>query len=337
MRRAALWPVLLATLLLALVLSAGCANSVADTVPPPARTASSVATATTPATERPTADATTTFAVIGDYGLGGANEAAVAKLVASWRPAFVIATGDDYYSHAGGTGTGTYDKSTGAYYCRWLKGISTTGRICRSGDATLNAFFPALGNHDYSDATPAPRTYLTYFKLPGVGFTNTSGNERYYDFVDGRVHFFVLNSNSAEPNGTSSTSAQGRWLKKQLTASTSTWNIVYDHHPPYSSDKVHGSSRGMQWPFAAWGADAVISGHAHTYERVMRNGIVYFVNGLGGAPRYTFSTTTVRGSAVRYRANWGAQKVTVTDRTLEFRFYSAAGALRDTYRLAVEP
>ena len=38
----------------------------------------------------------------------------------------------------------------------------------------------------------------------------------------------------------------------------------------------------MQWPFAAWGADAVLSGHAHAYERIERDGIVYFVNGLGG-------------------------------------------------------
>ena len=35
-------------------------------------------------------------------------------------------------------------------------------------------------------------------------------------------------------------------------------------------------------------ADAVLSGHAHTYERIQRDGIVHFVNGLGGAERYDF-------------------------------------------------
>jgi hypothetical protein len=337
-----LWPVLLA-LTLVLASSAGCAQRAAQTLPAPtpaaatspaATSTSTAATSTAAATATP--DATMTFAVIGDYGWSGTNEAAVAKLVASWQPAFIITTGDDYYTHAGGTGTDRYDNSTGRYYCQWLKDVSTTGTRCRIGKSAPNAFFPALGNHDYSDAKPSLKTYLTYFKLPGTGFTNTSGNERYYDFVEGAVHFFVLNSNGGEPAGIKSTSTQAKWLKKQLAASTSKWNVVYDHHPPYSSDRTHGSTVSMRWPFAAWGADAVLSGHAHTYERVMRSGIPYFVNGLGGAPRYTFKTP-IAGSVVRYRANWGAQKVTVTGTTLEFRFYTVTGALKDKFSLAATP
>jgi hypothetical protein len=185
----------------------------------------------TPSTAAPSPRAaSTTFAIIGDYGRGDSHEAAVADLVASWDPAFIIAVGDDYYSEAGGTGTGKYDESTGAYYCRWLTDVTTTGRLCPSGHAPVNAFFPAMGNHEYSDATPAPETYLTYFTLPGAGLPNTSGNERYYDYVQGPIHFFVLNSNPEEPDGTSSTSRQAQWLKAQLAASTSAWNIVYDHH-----------------------------------------------------------------------------------------------------------
>ena len=326
------------SLLLALTLSGGCASRTAvTTAPTVAVTATSALTATSAALSavEPPTEATVTFAVIGDYGWRGAHELAVSKLVKSWDPAFVITTGDDYYRPAGGTGTARYDRSTGAYYSRWLKDITTSGTIRPSGEATVNAFFPALGNHDYADATPAPKTYLTYFRLPGTEFTNTSGNERYYDFVEGPVHFFVLNSNKAEPSGTGSTSAQARWLKRRLAASTSTWNVVYDHHPPYSSDKVHGSSVYMRWPFATWGADAVISGHAHDYERVMRGGIPYFVNGLGGAPRYAFATKHVAGSARRYQADWGAQRVTVTGTTLTFEFYTVTGALKDRFTLVV--
>ena len=36
------------------------------------------------------------------------------------------------------------------------------------------------------------------------------------------------------------------------------------------------------------GAHAVITGHDHTYERIVLNGFPYFVNGLGGAPTYEF-------------------------------------------------
>lgn len=274
------------------------------------------------------------FAVIGDYGMDDENERAVAGLVASWNPEFVLTTGDDYYSPAGGSGTARYDESTGAYYGAWLKDISTTGSRYPAGTASVNAFFPTLGNHDYSDAAPALDTYLEYFTLPGEGFTSTSGNERYYDFVNGPVHFFALNSNPEEPDGTDNNSIQARWLESQLAASTSRWNIVYDHHPPFSSDAKHGSSGYMEWPFSEWGADAVISGHAHAYERIQRNGIVYFVNGLGGAARYGFAAP-VTGSALRYRDNWGAQKVTVSDTELSFDFYDVAGSLVDSYHLPI--
>ena len=189
-----------------------------------------------------------------------------------------------------------------------------------------------MGNHDYSDATPGPETYLAYFTLPGAGVSSsgTSGNERYYDFVQGPVHFFILNSNAEEPDGADVSSAQARWLEAQLAASASPWNIVVFHHPPYSSDGFHGPTESMQWPFAKWGADVVLSGHAHTYERLMRDGIVYLVNGLGGADRHLFGPP-IAGSAVRYNANFGAQRVTATATRLTLEFISADGVTQDAY------
>ncbi len=276
-----------------------------------------------------------TFAVIGDYGMDNGNAAAVADLVAGWNPAFIVTTGDDYYNPAGGEGTGKYDESTGAYYCEFLKDITTTGSRCPSGQAEANRFFPSMGNHDYSDATPGPSTYLDYFTLPGVGFANSSDNERYYDFVWGPLHFFIVNSNSQEPDGAASDSVQAAWLQSQLAASLSTWNLVVFHHPPFSSGQ-HGSNAWMQWPFAAWGADAVISGHDHTYERIVRDGIVYFVNGLGGAARYFFGVP-VQGSETRYNTDWGAMRVTATNSTLDFEFVSLDGQVQDAYHLPPTP
>jgi len=287
------------------------------------------------ASEPATPEATTTvFAVIGDYGTHGKAEAAVAGQVQSWHPSFIVTTGDDYYKVAGGRGSARYYRSTGYLYGRWMAGVprTPTGRVV--GYATVNAFFPTLGNHDYGDAKPAPRTYLSYFTLPGAGFASSSGNERYYDFVDGPVHFFVLNSNPGEPNGLRADQAQAAWLQQSMDASAATWNIVVDHHPPFASDNKHGSSAYMQWPFAAWGADAVLSGHAHVYERVMHDGIPYFVNGLGGGPRYGFKKTPVAGSAARYSANWGAQKVTATTSTITFEFYNVKGRLEDRFTLS---
>lgn len=273
------------------------------------------------------------FAVIGDFGTGNANAAAVATLVASWKPAYIVAVGDIYYSEAGGLDTGRYDNAVGRYYCAWLAGVTTSGKTCPKGKAVKNAFFPALGNHDLTDAVPAPDSYLQYFNLPGTGFKNSSGNERYYDFVQGQVHFFVLNSNPSEKDGTTVDSVQAAWLKKQLAASTARWKVVVDHHPPYSSDTSHGSETFIQWPFAQWGADAVLSGHSHTYERVERDGIVYFVNGLGGQRIYQFAPTPVEGSKARFATTFGAQLVHVTRDTMKFEFFDINGTLIDSFTL----
>ena len=69
----------------------------------------------------------------------------------------------------------------------------------------------------------------------GVASSNTSGNERYYDFIKGPVHVFALDSEGAL-NSAADMAAQRAWLQAQLAASTARWQIVLFHHPAYSSD-----------------------------------------------------------------------------------------------------
>lgn len=284
----------------------------------------------------PTVKTGTVFAIVGDYGSGGPTENAVAAMVAGWHPQFIVTTGDNYLSSAGGgSGTAKYDASVGAYYGAWLKDISTTGTRLPKGTASVNSFFPALGEHDYTDAKPGPQTYLDYFSLPGAGLNNTSGNERYYDFAQGPVHFYVLDSNPKEPDGTSVTSKQAQWLQNQLGASTARWKIVIVHDPPYSSDAQRSQTKYMQWPFAAWGASGVVSGRSGTYERIMSDGIAYMVNGLGGAPRQNFRKDQLPGTVMRFNRLWGAQKVTISDTTLDFEFYSVDGTMVDRYTMPI--
>ena len=338
--------IIVMALLVGLAPSAGCVGktSVGASRPQPSSSqaatatpgASAPVTATSGVAPNPAVDRPMTFAVIGGYGTNNRHERAVANLVATRRPDFVITTGDNYYTEAGGSQTGRYDNSAGQYYGMWMKDISTTGSRYPVGAAAINGFFPTLGNHDYSDSSHGVGNYLTYFNLPGAGFTNSSANERYYDFVQGPVHFFVLNSNTEEPDGVDPAGRQARWLRRQLAASTSTWNVVYFHHSPYTSGSLHPSVAYMRWPFAAWGADAVMSGHSHTYERIMRDGIVYFVNGLGGAERHNFGAP-VEGTAARYNSHWGAQIVRVTDTGMAFEFYNTSGRLIDSYQLPAAP
>jgi tartrate-resistant acid phosphatase type 5 len=262
------------------------------------------------------------FAVIGDFGSGSDNEAAVANLVKSWNPDFILAVGDDRY------GALDYDAAVGQFYCDYLKDAGS-GTYCAGGTSAVNRFFPALGNHDYSDGGGLAQ-YLSYFSLPGAGIPvgTRTGQERYYDFMQGPVHFFVLDSMGAL-DSRADMAAQKTWLETGLAASTTPWQLVLLHHPPYSSG-AHGSTEAMQWPFQAWGADAVLAGHDHTFERLQIGEIPYFVNGLGGMSRYSFGQP-VAGSQVRYNADYGAMLVTASDTDLMYEFVSCTGAVVDSY------
>ena len=254
----------------------------------------------------------TLFAVIGDYGLDGTAEARVATLVKSWSPDFIVTTGDNNYPSGA---QATIDTNIGKYYAEFI--YPYTGAYTNT--ATTNRFFPVLGNHDWYTTNAQP--YLDYFTLPN--------NERYYDFVWGSIHFFMLDSDSHEPDGITATSTQAQWLQNQLASSTSCWNIVVLHHAPYSSGP-HGSNATLQWLYRAWGADAVLAGHDHDYERIFVDGLLYLVNGAGGAALYNFGTP-IPGSQVRYNAKHGALRVTATPTTLTYEFIDVDGLVVDTY------
>jgi hypothetical protein len=263
------------------------------------------------------------YAVIGDYGSDSSAEADVADLVAGWNADLVVTTGDNRY------GSRSYDQVVGQYYCQFLKDAGS-GSYCSGDQAVVNAFFPSIGNHDYSDGGGINQ-YLNYFTLPGVDFSSSSGNERYYDFVWGPVHFFAINSDREEPDGTDSNSPQAQWLQAQLAASTAPWQVVFFHHPPYSSAE-HGSIGYMQWPFAAWGADVVLGGHDHNYERIERDGIVYFVNGAGGNSLYQCGVP-VFGSQICYDDDYGAMLVDADQSGMTFQFMRRDGTVIDSYFL----
>ena len=255
-----------------------------------------------------------TFAVIGDYGSANGYERAVAMLVKSWSPAFIVTVGDNNYPSGAST---TIDANVGQYYANFI--YPYTGAY--SSNATVNRFFPTLGNHDWLTTNAAP--YLSYFTLPG--------NERYYDVVRGPVHLFALDSDRSEPDGTIAASTQGTWLQSHLAASTACWKLVFLHHAPYSS-AAHGSNTTSQWPYQAWGASAVLAGHDHTYERILVNGFPYFVNGAGGSGLYAFGAP-IAGSIVRYNALNGAMRITATRSSIVFQFINVNGVLIDTHTL----
>ncbi len=259
------------------------------------------------------------FAVIGDYGKAGSSALGVSGYVKSWNPDLVITAGNNNYEFGESS---TIDQNIGQYYSGFIYPYTGT---YGSGD-TVNRFFPTLGEVDW--IAPGATPYFDYFALPG--------NERYYDFVKSGVHYFAINSDPNEPDGIDSSSVQAQWLKTKLEQSQEDWNIVYFHHPPYSSGSTYGSSEIMRWPFKRWGASAVISGREHNYERLSIDGLPYFVNGLGGKSIYPFGTP-ISGSTFRYNEDYGFMIGNAYSNNLEFKFYTRTGVQKDVYNIYRQP
>jgi hypothetical protein len=257
------------------------------------------------------------FAVIGDFGRAGPDLKAVADLIDSWQVDFIITTGDNNYPDGAQE---TIDSNIGQYFHAYISPY--IGEYGPGAD--INRFFPSLGNHDWRAENAQP--YLDYFELPG--------NERYYEFEWDFIHFFVLDSDSDEPDGIEKDSIQGEWLKQAMATSIAPWKIVYFHHSPYSSGN-HGSDQDLQWPFPEWGADAVITGHDHLYERLEIDDTLYLVNGLGGRSRYNFHTL-VPGSQVRYNEEYGAVLAVATPFRIEFQFVNIGGEVIDEFQLPLQ-
>jgi hypothetical protein len=229
-------------------------------------------------------------AVIGDFGGDKPAEAQVAALVAGFEPDLVVTVGDNNYPDGAAE---TIDRNIGKYYAHWIAPY----RGAFGPGADVNRFFPALGNHDWR--TEGARPYLDYFELPG--------NERYYEIQRGNVHLFFVDSDPHEPDGITRDSTQARWLRDSLARATEPHRWVFFHHPPYSSGP-HGSMPELQWPFRAWGATAVFSGHDHDYERLAVGEMPYFVVGTGGQSLYRFREP-IAGSVVRVGQRHGALRL----------------------------
>jgi hypothetical protein len=256
--------------------------------------------------------------VIGDYGLEGQPNADVAALVDSWQPDLVLTTGDNNYPDGN---PAAIDANIGQYYADYI--YPYAGSYAREEGDERNRFFPTLGNHDVM--TDGGQHYVDYFTLPG--------NERYYDFVWGPLHFFAVNSNWNEPDGVGVGSTQALWLQEQLAASTAAWRVVYFHAAPYSSGH-HGSTAVMQWPFAEWGASVVFAGHDHLYEHLVVGGLHYFTIGASGYPALYSFVEILPASQFRYNEEYGALRVGATPTEMQVEFVTRDGSVVDRVTLA---
>lgn len=181
--------------------------------------------------------------------------------------------------------------------------------------------WPAPGNHEYY--TPGAAPYFSYFGArAGGGF---------YALQLGGWRLISLDSNLKPAEH----AAQLDWLRTELATHPARCTLAFWHHPLYSSGG-HGSIPKMR---DAWrmlheaGAELVLSGHDHDYERFApqdadgrpdpARGLRQFVVGTGGAYPTPFLWPRPN-SEVRDASRYGVLRLRLLDGGYEWEFIESA-------------
>jgi len=215
------------------------------------------------------------------------------------RPGLVIAAGDVAYPDGRAVDFAEcYDAAWGSLRARTL---------------------PVPGNHEYHMKDGAG--YFQYFGaaagIPARGWYSI-------DFAG--WHLVALNSNLSVDEG----SAQMRWLRADLKQRPAGCLLAFWHHPRFSSGG-HGNTASMAQAWSALaqaGADIVLNGHDHDYERFApqdgegradSGGIREFVVGTGGAMLSPF-VLVKENSEVRNDGTFGILELNLGQGSYEWRF-----------------
>lgn len=203
---------------------------------------------------------------------------------------------------------------------------------------------PAVGNHEYHTAHAGP--YHAYF-------CGSSGDafRGYYSFDIGAWHVVSLNSNcggdldvpaevASEFGGCDKDSPQAKWLRDDLAKHPSPCTAALWHHPVFNSGK-HGQAGYMRdlWRILEdAGADLVLNGHAHDYERLApvvlpgtrndQRGMRQFVIGTGGRGLATFADID-RNSEVRQAETHGVLELKLYADKYEWNYVATTPGVTD--------
>jgi len=180
---------------------------------------------------------------------------------------------------------------------------------------------PAPGNHEYQ--TTDASSYFSYF-----GAAAGTPGDGWYSYDLGAWHVVVLNSN-CEFVGCDEGSAQYAWLRADLEAHPAACTLAYWHHPRVSSGR-HGDdprTDALWRVLASAGADLVLVGHDHSYERIGPiEGMRSFVVGTGGRNLYEFPRPAGARTELRVNDSYGLLMLTLRDGGFSWRFVPAAGS-----------
>ena len=246
-------------------------------------------------------------------GAGDIGECSVARaddtaaLIAALPDATVFTTGDNAYPN------GTATDFANCYNPTWGAFKSRT--------------YPSIGNHDWENASAG---YFAYFGASATGSPNG-----WYSYDLGSYwHVIVLNSEANYGAG----SAQEQWLRTDLAANASKNVIAYWHRPKFDSGSNHGTEIAAEAIWRAlyeYGADVVVNGHNHAYERFapqtpdgvadLAYGIRQFTVGTGGSNLYARAATADANSEVYDSSTWGVIKLTLKQDGYDWQFVPISG------------
>jgi hypothetical protein len=192
-----------------------------------------------------------------------------------------------------------------------------------------------IGNHEYdSSGTAAP--HMAYF---GAAAADPLGNGfGYYSFDLGTWHVVVLNSDSGVTNPTSGP-AQLAWLQSDLVGRTNQCVLAIWHRPLFTSGSSGGAGTRVRRLWQALqngGAEIVINGHDHLYERfapqdslgnASPGGIREFIVGTGGGETHSNYNNSPPNVEASDNGNFsrGVLRLTLYDKSYRWEFLHAQG------------
>ena len=286
------------------------AAGMARTLPPPNAEALDLSSLVSyPPVPDATAEPSVTLTGAGDIASCERDTDEATAALLSDLPGFVFTAGDNAY------GQGAPAQFANCYDPGW--------------GAQRERTFPALGNHDAETAGAAG--YFGYF---GARAGDPRAGWYALDLASWRL--IVLNSTCADARGCGKDTDQGRWLEAELEEHPTDCTLAIWHHPRYSSG-FHGDDVAVQ-PFwealHAAGADVVVNGHDHDYERFApmapdgsedrTRGLRQFIVGTGGVPLREFEAPKPN-SELRLAVTHGVIAFTLEDGGYEWSWIPVDG------------
>lgn len=213
----------------------------------------------------------------------------------------------------------------------------------------LNALMrPSAGNHEYKTGTDkfgaacppgnaSAQSYFTYFA--SAAHAETSGH---FSFDVGDWHLVALNGNCKKTGvgGCAAGSSQTAWLKSDLAATSQPCLLAYWHQPLFT-----GLGQGKAVRYRPWwevlygrGADVVLNGHTHNYQRFAprqpgggldaAGGITQYVVGTGGEEQIAVHSTATPQPAY-WRKGFGYLRLTLGPGNWTGEFVDETGSTLD--------